>query len=167
MREMVTKVIDGDEYFIYPQNPIRGFKLLTEILGILGPALAGVFKGETSLAELYLKDMKNIKVGDIGIEGIISGLCERLSDSDNTYSIVLKILSSTKPKNHLTIDSDTVFNAVFKGRYLHLLKVIKTVLEVEYSDFFGIAKGKLEDSKADLPAIMNRKASKSPGGAGG
>jgi hypothetical protein len=114
--------IDGDEYAISLFPAGQGLKLLSKLTGLLGGPLAKLAEGpEAEGAE------------DSGqlLGAAMASLCENLEKTD-VVALVKELLSVVQVNGQ-----KLPFDTHFAGKYGPLLKVVKEVVEHNYSDFFG------------------------------
>lgn len=138
MREVVKKIIDGEEY-TFCQLPVKtSLKLLTRIVKLIGGSIGKGIGDSGSIDDLG--DL------DINVGMIISQLCEKIDDDLVTY-IIDTALSQTMHSGDGEISK--CFDMHFKKTGLpHLFKVAEAALEAEYGDFFG--------GKFDLAGLVEK-----------
>ena len=130
MRELVERVIDDNTY-IFHQLPVSlSLKILIRITKIIGPTLGSVFDG---LGKDFPDTMKELMGADLEFSKITNTIFSSI-DEEITVSTIKELLSKTIVDGKNLSD---VFEVHFQRNHLHLLKVIKSGLEVEYGNFLG------------------------------
>lgn len=138
MRKMHEKEIDGVQYSMYEMNPFKSAPLLTRILKLLGNPLAKMIQGA--------KQKEGGSFLDADISGDLMGeaikeLTERLNEKD-----VNKLMQDLLVKDLITFQTEdmdapkkivNIENHFGKFGLLHLFKVVRFSLEVNFGDFFG------------------------------
>jgi hypothetical protein len=130
MREEVKKKIDDEEYTFFQMNPEDSLRLLTKLTKLLGMSMGKALTGNG------INSMEDTLDTNIDIGALIEGIANRL-DEDEVMNIVKMSLSQVIHTGQGEISKPQVFNNIFKGRIAHMLKVVSSALQVEYSDFFG------------------------------
>ena len=141
MREPHNKEIDGVEYVMYEMNPFKSSALLTRLLKLLGKPIANVIAGIDKKEGESIMDA-NIDKKLIGLA--VEELSMRLNEKE-----VEKLMKDLLDKNLITFKTEgmedhkkiTNIESHFgKFDLLHLFKVVKFALEVNFKDFFvGLA----------------------------
>lgn len=144
-----THVIDSIEYEFYCLKTSEALKTLTYILKVASESLGKVIAGARSV-----DNIKSILDNDdIDIEGIISSIVNRLDDP-RTLEVAQTLVSSVY-RNGKKLDFDTYF----KGKILHLSKVLMQAGRVNFSDFLEELSGKLDTSQIKTPTTqVNRRS---------
>lgn len=140
MRKPHEKEIDGVEYLMYEMNPFKSSALLARLLKLLGKPVSKFIQG------IDKKEGQSIMEADFNQEMIglaIEELSTRLHEKE-----VEKLMKDLLVKDLITYkDSEAGMEEHKKilnveshfGKYtlLHLFKVVKFALEVNFEDFFG------------------------------
>lgn len=137
-----TKIqVDDKVYTVQFYDPEYGLTLWAELLQAAGPSIVSFvssFKGK-KLEELSLKDVDLDKIG----EGLI-GLLRSVPPAE-LVPLMKKILCQTymtELSHHNDRVVDQMNTDVFRGKYLHLLKMTAKTLGAQYPDFLsGIVRG--------------------------
>lgn len=129
MKKAGMQQIDGKKYEIFQLAPKESLRILTKIIRIVGGPVG------ISLASMKgIKNLKDLLDSDVGsdlIGSLISTLAGRLDEKD-----VLDICETLL--NNVSCDGvliQQMEHPNFQGKPFHLLKVVKSALEVNYSDF--------------------------------
>jgi hypothetical protein len=129
------RMVDGLTYEISKFSATKGVRMLTRLASLLGEPIGAFTEG--GLDKKITGDM---------VSRAAKALFERL-DENQAEKTVKDLLENVR------CDGKAIqFDTHFQGRILHLFKVLKEVLEVQYGDFFGeITKlGDLLDNKPQL-----------------
>lgn len=116
---------DGfEEYEIRYLNTTKSLKILARlnqmILGPLGTIVSNV-KGET----------KSVLDNQLNVEGAFKLLANNMDEE-----MVVQTIKELMTVVRLGTGMEFNFDMHFEGRPMHLLKVVRAVLEVNYQDFF-------------------------------
>jgi len=151
-REAVEKTIDEEVYTFHQMDPMTSVLILTKILKITGTSIG---KATEQMAKGGIDNLMDAKVDDVvrkmDIGEIVASLCDRL-DENEIKQIILAMTSQVHHKGQGEISK--CFSVHFKGRIMHLIKVIGVAMEVEYADFFGegsVLQGFLRQAAINLP----------------
>jgi hypothetical protein len=130
MLEPVKKTIDKIDYTALPLPARQGLQLLTKLTKMVGDS-ALVF------AARGFEDIKNGNGVDFEVATYaVQRLVEKLDERD-VLSTVLEILDCVHCIEAQGDLSDEVkFDMHFRGKMLHLFKVLQFALEVNFRDFF-------------------------------
>lgn len=134
-RESVVKTIDGEEYTFHQLDPMTSTMILTKILKIAGTSVGMAVDQVAKSGVDNLMDAEvDAVIGKMDISSIVASLCDRLNEVE-VREIIIAMTSQVICKGKGEISK--VFNEHFKGRILHLIKVVMAAMEVEYADFFA------------------------------
>lgn len=122
--------IDGKKYLFTQLDPRRAAKvylfLTSKIGGTLGKALGAVKGGKLMDADVDMKDL------GAAVENLFLTL-----DDDRTIEHIDSLLSSVLFGNeNLSLD-----HINFQGKMLHMTKVVKKAVEVNFADFLDESSG--------------------------
>lgn len=152
-REAVEKTIDDEVYTFHQMDPMTSILTLTKILKITGTSIG---KATEQMANSGIENLMDADVDDVvrkmDIGEIVASLCDRL-DENEIKQIILAMTSQIHHKGQGEVSK--AFNILFKGRIMHLIKVVGAAMEVEYADFFGegsVLQGFLRQAATNLPA---------------
>jgi len=118
--------IDDEEYMFTMLKPRVSLSLLTKLLKLLGPSLGKAFPNTIKIKQLLDAD---INVGSALIE-----LSNKITYEEN-QTIIDTLFTQVSHKGQGTLSNIKAYDELFSGRILHLFKVVKTALEVQYADF--------------------------------
>lgn len=139
MREPKQKEIDGITYKMYPLSPFKSSKILTRIIKVVGKPMGKLIgdsqkEGKESLLDA---DVNPELIGEA-----LSALTENLEESQ-----VERLMKDLLSSDLITFSKDgddfkklsNVEGHIQKNDLglLHLFKLVKFSLEVNYSDFLG------------------------------
>lgn len=133
MQELKKYLIDGQEYEIGHFMTSKATKLLARLTKmVLGP-IGAAFSGAEGIG----------KVADteISIDKALGALAENL-DEDMVLATIKELMSEVRLGTGMMIEFETHFMA----RTMHMLNVVKTVLEHNYGDFFGGVSGAVKSA---------------------
>lgn len=128
---LMETVIDKATYEFTPWGTRQSLDGLIELSDICGEFLAkaaGAFAKKDALKSDVSADM----LGDV-ISALVKGMAK---DKNTTINLIEKLVTQGVSRNTRDVD----FNADFEGNFMHLLKVVKAALEVQYGSFFAAAK---------------------------
>lgn len=138
MRKPHEKTIDDVEYVMYEMNPFKSSALLARMLKLLGKPIASIIQGVNK------KDGQSIMEADFN-QDMIGMAVEELSTRLHEKEIE-KLMKDLLVKDLITYKTDdmeefkkiaNVENHFGKFDLLHLFKVVKFALEVNFENFFG------------------------------
>lgn len=133
-REAVKFKIDKNEYVFTQLDPRKGSKLFLWLLSLTGAPLG---KAVGSLKQG--KGGKGILDAEADFDSIGLALEALLSKADNPeVESKIDIILDTVLYNAQPLNMDSL---VFQGNILHMFKVIKKALEVNFSDFLDVSRG--------------------------
>lgn len=134
-------VIDGKEYEIGHFMTSKSTKLLARltklVLGPLGAGLSGV-----GLSKGDGEDGGGID-SDISVDKAFMALADNI-DEDLILNTIKELMSEVRLGTGGAIE----FETHFMGETMHMLNVVKTVLEHNYGDFFGGMSGAVKSAIA-------------------
>jgi hypothetical protein len=121
--------VDGEEFKIHIFAPSRALKVLARLTKLIGvPMMAMAGKDRDSALDAAPAAMK--------------ALVDRL-DEDNVVSLVAELLTSVSHQNkQVNMDLD------FAGRLGTMTKLIKEVIEAQYTDFFEAVSGLMGEEES-------------------
>ncbi len=120
MLQAKSKVIDGLEYKVTQLGAKEGRRLLTRLVKVAGPMMAGAGTGDVSGA--LERALGGLKDEDVDF------LCDTLARSTEVQ------VDST----HQPLLAD-IFDSHFAGNYHNLMKWLAFALEVNFGSFFQMA----------------------------
>jgi len=138
MRKPHEKTIDDVEYVMHEMNPFKSSALLARMLKLLGKPIANIIQGVDK------KPGQSIMEADFN-QDMIGMAVEELSNRLNEKEVE-KLMKDLLVKDLITFkDEDSedfkkvsnLENHFGKFGLLHLFKVVKFSLEVNFEDFFG------------------------------
>jgi len=138
MRKPHEKTIDGTEYLMYEMNPFKSAALLARMLKLLGKPISSIIQGiEKKEGESIMDADFNMDLIGMAIEELSMRLGEK--EVDRLFKdLLVKELITYKTEE---MDEFKKMSAVEQhfGKFplLHLFKVLKFALEVNFEDFFG------------------------------
>lgn len=118
--------VDDIEYQVSNYTAKKGLKLLTRLVKVAGRPI-GILAGGAS------------KMEEVGGEGIVADAIEALAqglDENSTLSLIMDLVEG------IIINADgrerlVVFDTDFQGKLGHLFKVLKEIVQFQFSDFLG------------------------------
>ena len=138
MRKPHEKTIDGVEYIMYEMNPFKSSALLARMLKLLGKPVASIIRGVNK------KEGQSIMEVDFNQEMIgmaVEELSTRLNEKEVEKlmkDLIVKDLTTYKTEDMEEFKKITnIENHFGKFNLLHLFKVVKFALEVNFENFFG------------------------------
>ncbi len=138
-------VVDEIEYQVSNYTAKKGLKLLTRLVKVAGKPI-GILAGGAK------------KMEEAGGEGVLADAIEALTqglDEDSTLSLVMDlvdgIIINANGRERLVI-----FDTDFQGKLGHLFKVLKEVVQFQFSDFLGGLAAMQPAIAAKLPASTVR-----------
>ena len=130
-RENSNKEIDGVKYVCLGMPATKSHAVMIELLEILGrPAFVAI---ATGLGDGF--DSGIDKVVDVATELLMHKLTPETANR-----VVRMMLDGVQAEGVGGFDSDKIFDEHFRGRIMHMYKVIGWSIQVNYSDFFGVAR---------------------------
>jgi len=138
MRKPHERTIDDVEYVMYEMNPFKSSALLTRLLKILGKPIASMISG---IDKKEGDSIMNANFDEKLIGAAVEELSLRLNEKE-----VEKLMKDLLVKDLITYKTDdmedfkkisNVESHFGKFNLLHLFKVVKFALEVNFGDFFG------------------------------
>ena len=138
MRKPHERDIDGVSYVMYEMNPFKSSALLTRLIKLLGKPIASLIAG------IEKKEGESILEGNLD-EKLIGLAVEELSIRLNEKEVE-KLMKDLMPAGLITYKTEemeehkkisNLDNHFGKFNLLHLFKVVKFALEVNFGDFFG------------------------------
>lgn len=135
MRNAEKRTIDGNKYEFFQLPPKQSMRVLTKLLKVaiapLGKAMGSVKGGKS--------EVDSILDRDIDFDALSTALSELSNRLDEDQ--VIEIFTSLMEYSHCLDGGGSATNLSwehpnFQGRVLHLIKVMKASVEVNYSDFF-------------------------------
>lgn len=130
MQEMKKYKIDGEEYEIghfMTSKSTKMFARLTKL--VLGPIGAGISDNSGA-------SMDSVLDSAIDIDKMLTAIAANI-DEDQVVSTVKELMSEVRLGTGMQFN----FETHFMGRLMHMMKVLKAVLEHNYADFFGGVSG--------------------------
>ena len=138
MRKPHEKNIDGTEYLMYEMNPFKSAALLARLLKLLGKPISSIIQGVEKKEGQSIMDAEfNMDLIGMAVEELSVRLGEKEVD---------KLFKDLLVKDLITYKTEEMeeFKKVLNveqhfGKFplLHLFKVLKFALEVNFEDFFG------------------------------
>ena len=125
-KEIQEITVDGEIYLFAMLKPRVSLSLLTRLIGLIGPSLGKAFPNSIKIKELLDAD---INVGEAIIE-----LTKKITYNE-MQDIIDILFSQVSHKGEGQLSNGQAYDNLFTGSILHLFKVIKTALEVQYADF--------------------------------
>lgn len=133
MRETIKVQIDDQNYAITHLPPGQALKIMSRLTKLIGgPA------GKALISGGDFGGLMNSDVSDaLPLVGeLIAALSERL-DEDMILDTIKELLSTVHIVNgDKQVPVMNMFDVQFTGKTFHLLKLVKSTLEVNYGDFF-------------------------------
>lgn len=138
MRKPHERTIDEVEYVMMEMNPFKSSAILTRLLKILGKPIASMISG---IDKKEGESLMNSNFDEKLIGAAVEELSTRLNEKD-----VEKLMKDLLVKDLITYKTEdmeefkkiaNVENHFGKFGLLHLFKVVKFALEVNFGDFFG------------------------------
>lgn len=138
MRKPHEKTIDGAEYIMYEMNPFKASALMSRILKMIGKPVASIIQGVDK------KPGQTIMEADFNQEMIgtaVEELVKQLNEKD-----LIKLMKDILPLELITFKSEdmeefkkipNIESHFGKFKLIHLYKVLKFGLEVNFEDFFS------------------------------
>ena len=138
MRKPHEKEIDGVHYVMHEMNPFKSSGLLTRLLKLLGKPMASIISGIKKDDGQSILD-SNLDQSLIGaaVEDLSSRLNEKEVDKlikDLLVKDLIAFKTEDMEEHKKIANLETHFG---KFGILHLFKVVKFALEVNFGDFFG------------------------------
>lgn len=139
MRAIKEVTIGEIEYKITPMNPIKATKVLTRVLKIIGKPLAKLIGNSKKSAPG--ESLLDAELGEGLIGEAIEALVERLDEGE-----VERLIKELINKDYVTYSEDGEFKKLVNvdGHFgevesglMGMFSLVKSVLEANYSDFFG------------------------------
>lgn len=130
IKQTTIKVSDGTEYLITQVGAIKGIRILKELSGLFGPALAAWQSPSPDL-----------------IHNIVLALTNSIYEAPKLDGIINELMVGVAKANGSAID----FNMEFAGRYKILLEVLKAALEHNYGDLAELYYQMVSYHVADVP----------------
>lgn len=137
MRNTHKIEVDGVEYSVTYFSATKSLEVLVELSKIAGESVAALFSESGSIL-----DVDAGKILPAAIKGLVSNL-----DKTTTVALI-KTLCDSVSKNGQPILP--VFDIEFAGRTGHLLKLVKSVIGVQYGDLKNVL-GALAEMQAVAP----------------
>lgn len=145
MRERVNKEIDGIDYGLIPVSPFKSAKILTRLIKKGAKPVMAMFLEIKTDDDETDPDQKKKSILDMDVDKLFPQLVAMIEplidnlDEDDIERIVMELLQpehffagGKKPTTDLQVKN--YFN---DHGVLHLLKVLRFSLEVNFSDFLG------------------------------
>lgn len=138
MRKPHEKEIDGVHYLMYEMNPFKSSALLTRLIKLLGKPVASMISGiDKKEGQSLLESNFDEKLIGTAVEELSTRLNEKevdklMKDLLSKDLITYKTEEMEEHKKILNVESH-----FGKFGLLHLFKVVKFALEVNFGDFFG------------------------------
>lgn len=137
MRDKIDTTIDEVEYSLYPLNPFKAAKILTRLIRYGAKPLVQIIAAMDSEAK---SGGKKTSLMDVDMSDALPKLADAL---ENTFEKmpedeIERIANELLQKDLLIVDGSKVASlSVHVNKYgvLHLLKLIKFGLQVNFSDF--------------------------------
>lgn len=117
--------IDGIQYTIQMLPAEQGLKVCSRLLKLIGEPLAELIKVQGDKTKIF-------EVLPLAIKSLIQNLHEE------EVVALAKTLCSCVSKAGTSANLDREFNLYFRGRYGHLFKILKEVVEYNFSDFLDV-----------------------------
>jgi hypothetical protein len=133
MQQPKKYVIDGKEYEIGHFMTSKGTKMLTRLTRLVLAPLGAAFTGS--------KSADSLMDSEISIDKATAALSQNL-DEDLVLSTIKELMSEVRLGTGMQIE----FETHFAGDMMHMLNVVKTVLEHNYGDFFGGVSGAVKSA---------------------
>jgi hypothetical protein len=133
MNTPIKKKVDGAEYEFSFLPPSTALKVLARINKLLLPSLGSIF------SKLGKGGLMDTDFSSLNFESAATMLAERM-DEDQILETIKELVGTVRHKTGMEVN----FDVDFLGKPLHLLKVVKAALEVNYGDFFVELKGGLK-----------------------
>ena len=144
MRETEHKNIDGTNYVCLMMPATVAQKTLVRLTDTLGRPL--VFALSKALGD---EEIEVEHLADVALRALFDKLNEETSDD-----IIKSLLDGVEAEGVGSVSSPAVFDSHFRGRVLHLYKVVAWSVEVNYRDFFDAAATK--KLKQSLQTVLTR-----------
>ena len=135
MKEVKKIEIDGATYAITPMDPVRAVKMLARLVKAYGGPIKTIVLSKMGGEAKKTEDISPLVLGQ-AIDDLIQAI-----DPDDLEKIINELIKpefisySTDGANYSKIVS---INGHFSNyELMHLFKVVKSILEVNYSDFLG------------------------------
>lgn len=149
----IHTILDDDgnehEYGIHPHAAGAGFKLATELFGLVGGSLGALLNtvmGAGSLKAVLATDLSAIDFG-----AAINDLAMSIASSD-TPGLARRLLRHTV-RDGKPLTKQAHFDAAFEANYGELAEAL--ALSVEVNRFVGFFKRSFSSAAARLPATGN------------
>lgn len=138
MRKPHERTIDEVEYVMYEMNPFKSSALLTRLLKILGKPIASMISGiDKKEGESIMNANFDEKLIGLAVEELSMRLSEKEVEK-LMKDLLVKDLITYKTEDMEDFKKITNVESHFgKFNLLHLFKVVKFALEVNFGDFFG------------------------------
>jgi len=138
MRKPHEREIDGIDYVMYEMNPFKSSALLTRLLKLLGKPIASMISGIDKKEGQSLMDSSfDEKLIGTAVEELSMRLSEKEVDR-LMKDLLVKDLITFKEEGADEFRKISNLETHFgKHGLLHLFKVVKFSLEVNFGDFFG------------------------------
>lgn len=149
MQHTETISVDGFEYEFTHLPATTAYKLQLRLVGLIGKPLGAALRGMDMTAGLQT---------EINLEGVLSGLAEKLSERE-AEMIVKDLLQNIRFDGK---DVSRIFDTHFAGRMGHMWKVLATQVRFQFADFFVVLSDLLTKGQERLSEF--RKPSSGPSG---
>ena len=133
MQQPKKYTIDGKEYEIGHFMTSKATKMLARLTKLVLAPLGAAFTGS--------KSADSLMDSEISIDKATAALSQNLNE-DLVLSTIKELLSEVRLGTGMQID----FETYFAGDIMHMLNVVKTVLEHNYGDFFGGVSGAVKSA---------------------
>jgi hypothetical protein len=139
-----TKNIDGRTIHVTTLGAIAASKLGVRLTKILGPGLFRMLSGAPGVAAKGLKADIDLSTVGSGVEALL----DRLGENDLEPIVRLLFETAKLEKDGQTMPFLAVFDLEYAGDLAGLGKALVFALEVNYGNFFGGLRSRLEQALA-------------------
>lgn len=141
MKELATKIVDGESYEFSQMGAKEALRMLTRLAKIVGKPVALTI---SSLKKPEGGDFLDTEINMDFVGSAVEALVQNLEQNE-----VLDIIETLCAKNALCNGAKIIFNSHYESRLGHLFKVLWAALEVQYGNFFDVLR--------EVPGISRRK----------
>ena len=138
MRKQHEKTIDGVDYLMYEMNPFKSAALLSRLLKLLGKPISKIIQGVNKKEgkSLMDSDFDQDMIG-VAVEELTSRLHEKEIEKLMKDLVVSDLTTYKTDEMEDFKKLGNIENHFGKFSILHLFKVVKFALEVNFADFFA------------------------------
>lgn len=125
MRKTQSVEIDGEAYSVTYFSATKSLEVLIELSKLAGEPVASLFSDSGDVLDVDLKEIL-----PKAVRALVGGM-----DKANTVALIKQIIDSASKDGQPILPG---FDVMFAGRIGHLLKLIGSILKMQYGDLKNV-----------------------------